>query len=171
MITFGVPAFMISHFFASHFYSITFPTGASMLPTMHYTGEVIAISKRYRYGHNIKVGDIICAVHPLFPDGHAVIKRVVGMPGDFVWVAEGHESNDPLVGWVHGDEGTGRMIQVPRGHCWLSGDNWGFSRDSRHYGAVPLGLVIGRATWRIWPMKRFGAMKNGLEEVEEGVLA
>jgi hypothetical protein len=71
------------------------------------------------------------------------------MPGDFVC------------------EGGERMVQVPRGHCWLAGDNVGFSRDSRHYGPVPLGLVMGKVVWRVWPRERWGALKNTMEEVDE----
>lgn len=43
------------------------------------------------------------------------------------------------------------MIVVPRGHCWLEGDNAGNSLDSRQYGPVPLGLLRSRAIGRVWP--------------------
>ena len=31
---------------------------------------------------------------------------------------------------------------------WLLGDNPSNSRDSRHYGPVPMGLIIGKAVFR-----------------------
>lgn len=32
---------------------------------------------------------------------------------------------------------------------WLQGDNPGNSNDSRHYGAVPLSLVLRRAVFKV----------------------
>lgn len=43
------------------------------------------------------------------------------------------------------------VIVVPRGHCWLEGDNAGNSLDSRQFGPVPLGLLRSRAMGRVWP--------------------
>ena len=107
----------------------------------------------------------------MFPEGSAVLKRVVGMPGDFVWVEAGRMGEWE---WEFEEEGEGggrgRYVQVPMGHCWLSGDNARHSRDSRHYGAVPLGLVTGKVTYRIWPWSQRGEFARGLEEVDEVVV-
>jgi inner membrane protease subunit 1 len=160
---------LLLHFVATNFYSITFPVGASMIPTIYFDGECILISHLYRHGKGIKVGDVICSLHPLFPGGTAIVKRVAGMPGDFVWVPEGapidwHEADGMGGG---GEPGRGRMIQVPRGHCWVLGDNQAFSRDSRLYGPLPLGLITGKIMWRIWPLRRWGPVANTMEEVNE----
>jgi signal peptidase I len=91
------------------------------------------------------------------------------MPGDFVQVYEGvTDGGAGDGGWM--GSGRIRMVKVPRGHCWLAGDNQGFSRDSRHYGPVPLGLVTGKVVWRVWPWDRWGRMENTLEEINEGEL-
>ena len=57
------------------------------------------------------------------------------------------------------------MVQVPQGHMWVMGDNLGWSRDSRTYGSIPVGLVIGRVVARKegWVWRWVG---NGLEDVE-----
>lgn len=34
-----------------------------------------------------------------------------------------------------------RVVRVPEGHCWIAGDNLEWSRDSRLFGPLPLGLV------------------------------
>jgi len=57
--------------------------GPSMLPTLAATGDAVYVSKLYRRGKGIKVGDMVNFKHPMFPEMGA-IKRVVGMPGDFV---------------------------------------------------------------------------------------
>ena len=41
-----------------------------------------------------------------------------------------------------------QIFNVPQGHVWLLGDNPSNSRDSRHYGPVPMGLIIGKAVFR-----------------------
>ena len=54
-----------------------------MLPTISASGDIIYVSKLYRRGKNVKVGDVINCKHPTFP-GVGIVKRIVGMPGDFV---------------------------------------------------------------------------------------
>ncbi|MHC4557784.1 MAG: signal peptidase I [Planctomycetota bacterium] len=51
-------------------------------------------------------------------------------------------------------------ITVPRHHCFVLGDNRNNSYDSRHFGAIPLATIIGRADFLYWPAKdssRFGS--------------
>lgn len=36
------------------------------------------------------------------------------------------------------------MIEVPPGHVWVAGDNMAWSRDSRFYGPMPMGMVLGK---------------------------
>lgn len=40
------------------------------------------------------------------------------------------------------------MKEIPPGQVWLLGDNQQNSLDSRSYGPVPLGLVVGRAFFK-----------------------
>lgn len=42
------------------------------------------------------------------------------------------------------DESRQSKVTVPKGHVWVEGDNPTCSVDSRHFGAVPLALVLGR---------------------------
>jgi inner membrane protease subunit 1 len=57
--------------------------GASMLPTLEVMGDAVLISKKYRRGRNVQVGDVI-AFDSVVQPGERVIKRVVGMEGDYV---------------------------------------------------------------------------------------
>ena len=52
------------------------------------------------------------------------------------------------------------IITIPKGHVWLQGDNKPASLDSRAYGPVSLGLVLGRVAWKIWPLTQFGRIKR-----------
>lgn len=75
--------------FNEHAYELQLSSGPSMYPTIHFQGDYLLISKYYKYGQGIGVGDIISFKHPGFLS--MVAKRVVGMPGDYVLVdPEGH---------------------------------------------------------------------------------
>jgi hypothetical protein len=96
-IVINVSILLFTHLFSTHVYSISATWGASMLPTMYLSGEYILIQKRNRRGRGIVVGDVVCARHPTSP-AETVVKRVLGMPGDFVGSGE--------------VDGGGNLIQV-----------------------------------------------------------
>jgi len=88
----------------------------------------------------LSVGDVVVLHHP--HRRGTVCKRVLGLPGDQVLHYRG-------------------LIVVPDGHLWVEGDNPSNSADSRQYGAVPAGLVLGRVVARIWPLRGRAWMERG----------
>lgn len=107
-------------------------------------------------------GDVVVFDSPR--DGTRLIKRVVALPGDRIALrsgrltVNGESLSDPLEPGVErfGDEairldlrrGGGRDIRpttVPPGHVLALGDSRGNSRDSRHFGFVPMGSLYARA--------------------------
>ncbi|PIA94862.1 hypothetical protein CB0940_08248 [Cercospora beticola] len=76
-------AFLLGyHVFTNYFYVIDNCHGQSMLPTFAYTGDLVCLSRYYRRGRGIQLGDLVSFKIPI-KDEYG-LKRVVGMPGDFV---------------------------------------------------------------------------------------
>jgi len=123
-----------------------------MIPTLSWDGVWVLISRFFhRRGRNIGVGDLISFENPIRP-GYYSIKRVIGMPGDFVC------RDTP-------GKGDGWLVQVPEGHCWVNGDNLAASRDSRHFGPLPLALVRGKVLATFTPLPQW--VRSGLNDYEE----
>lgn len=123
-----------------------------MLPTLNSKGDWVFINASYRRGKGVKVGDIVSFKHPMFP-AETASKRVLGMPGDYVMIHTPGSGNDT-------------MIQVPEGHCWLAGDNQMHSRDSRDYGPIPLALIRGKVTWRMWPLNQIQRLESTMQPIQ-----
>ena len=54
-----------------------------MLPTFEVTGDSVIVSRYYRRGRGIKVGDMVSFDSVVEP-GESVLKRVLGLQGDYV---------------------------------------------------------------------------------------
>ncbi|KAL3470145.1 peptidase S24/S26A/S26B/S26C [Aspergillus californicus] len=134
-----------------------FSEGPSMYPTFNPRGDCLLVSRMHRYGRGIEVGDVVRFSHPSFLGVH-VAKRVLGMPGDFV-VRDLPLSVEAGL--------SGEMVRVPEGHVYVGGDNLPWSRDSRTYGPVPMGLINGKVVARIWPLGKMKWVENTLKPVSE----
>ncbi|KAF7536934.1 hypothetical protein G7Z17_g12954 [Cylindrodendrum hubeiense] len=142
------------HLGLSHGYNISPAQGPSMLPTFTVDGDWILCDYTRRCGRGVGIGDLVVYRIPVFSNQWGV-KRIIGMPGDYVSVG------------TPGDPGEELMIQIPQGHCWVSGDNLPASRDSRHFGPLPLALISGTTIAKVLPWNERKWMKNGLEKVDQ----
>lgn len=122
-------------------------------------------------------GDIV-VFHPPFA-GPVLIKRIIGMPGDEISLAgdvvrvNGQALSEPYVRRVDGapvptepfDNGLPWALQqpyvVPQGSYFVMGDNRVDSGDSREFGPVSRGQLVGKAFARYWPPGRIGGMGAG----------
>jgi inner membrane protease subunit 1 len=142
--------FVVGHVFVSYIGGVGSTTGISMVPTIPHSFRShpwILYSSLHRRGRNIQVGDVITYTHPMFPTEHGC-KRVIGMPGDFVSViTPGRRDGD-----IEADDVDGKWASV-KGHCWVQGDNLEWSRDSRLFGPLPLGLVKSKVLAVILPFR------------------
>jgi signal peptidase I len=91
------------------------------------------------------------------------VKRIVGLPGDTIAVRDGHvvrngvRAAEPFAATCGGGpECNLDPIVVPAGHFFLMGDNRGDSDDSRYWGPVARGQIIGHAIATYWPPDRIG---------------
>ena len=90
----------------------------------------------------------------------ALIKRVIGVPGDKVEVKEGNlYLNDEVQNKYISDRNinysTGPFI-VPEDSLWVMGDNRNNSMDSHVWGFLPYEKIIGKAILRYWPLNKIG---------------
>ena len=134
-----------------------------MLPTIPHDGVCLLILSTHRLGNGIKVGDLVSFKNPV-KKGDAV-KRVMGLEGDYVvW-----DSPDASRGGIRHDGGRRMgngavMLQVPKGHVWVVGDNLPASRDSRTYGPVPMALIKGKVVAQCYPWHEMHWIKNPMDE-------
>jgi signal peptidase I len=92
-------------------------------------------------------------------EGGTFVKRLIGLPGETVSERNGRVSIDgrplkePYVEYRDTQTGTWR---VPKGEYFFLGDNRAQSCDSRQWGSVPRGNLIGTVFFRYWPPNRIG---------------
>lgn len=122
-----------------------------MLPTLSPTGDWVFNNRLpFHYPRLIRPfsrGDVVTAVHPFMPD-RIVGKRIIALEGDTVEVNPGRIRVD-VDEHLNGEQ---KYVRIPKGHCWLQGDNLSNSTDSRDYGPVPMALLLARVETRV----RFG---------------
>jgi signal peptidase I len=94
------------------------------------------------------------------------IKRIVAGPGDTIKVVEGHvirNGKRESDSYIRPCPGVSECnfpvpIKIPAGHWFMMGDNRGESDDSRFWGPVPTGWIIGGAFATYWPPDRIGIL-------------
>ena len=138
--------------------------GWSMYPTLA-PGEYVLFDRLPYRREAPKRGDVVLA-RGVLGDGRAIIKRVVGAPGDTVLLDRGVLT----VNGVSPDSAASLEDVDPRengewnlGHdeYFLLGDAPEFSTDSRSFGPVPRSAIVGRA-WLVYrPVSRWRRLGKG----------
>ncbi|HSZ15065.1 MAG TPA: signal peptidase I [Solirubrobacteraceae bacterium] len=120
--------------------------------------------------HSVTPGGAACA-QPVPNEGSVTyVKRIVAGPGDEIYVREGHvyrqaagrkgfvRERDPYIDPCGSSDECDftTPITIPAGHWFMMGDNRGDSDDSRYWGPVPTGWIIGQAFATYWPPDRIG---------------
>jgi signal peptidase I len=101
------------------------------------------------------------------------VKRLIGLPGETVnerngvLYIDGKKLNEPYIQRARRDHRSGTW-KVPAGHYFFMGDNRIQSCDSRAWGSVARGALIGEVFMTYWPPNRIsfhfvgGALAFGL---------
>lgn len=92
-----------------------------------------------------------------------LIKRVIGLPGETIEVAANQvlindtPLNEPYLPPNITMRDFGPEV-VPIDSYFVMGDNRNSSRDSRVFGAIERGRIVGRAFSVVWPPSRWGGL-------------
>ena len=154
-------------------YSI--PSG-SMEPTLQI-GDRIVVDKLSYHLHGVDRADIIVFSTPPAEDcaGPRVanlVKRVIGLPGETISLADGsvhidgrllaepwlprQDQAETYPGPSDADYALHRAYRIPSGDVYVMGDNRMESCDSRYWGPIPESTIVGKVDMRVWPLGRIG---------------
>ncbi|KAI8069449.1 peptidase S24/S26A/S26B/S26C [Gongronella butleri] len=149
--------FPVVVFVVDHGFSYATVEGRSMQPTFNPDGnrlkrDIVLLNKWAATDHVFQRGEVVTLISPTDPKC-MITKRVIALQGDTV---KPLRSDTP--------------VQVPKGHCWVEGDEAFHSRDSNSFGTVPIALIKAKVTRIVWPPARFGpvAKKPVSDRVQMG---
>ncbi len=137
--------------------------GASMTPSLSPRDRVLVDMSAYGEVMPGR-GDIVVFSSPR-ADGRHDIKRLVGLPGERVVMAEGmlyvdgRQRAEPYLGGLPSSVGMGESAwDLGGGEYLVLGDNRAHSTDSRDFGPIEAGRIVGRAWLRYWPLTSWGTL-------------
>lgn len=101
------------------------------------------------------------------------IKRVIGLPGDYVEIKDGavyingeklqedYLQPGVVTDMIQGmyDQSYFNNFTVPENCVFAMGDNRTGSTDCRSFGCIPLEKIEGKVLFRFWPFSEFGGVE------------
>ena len=151
-----IALWLIVHFV---FFVAIVPSG-SMLPTIAEKSALF--TWRVHDPEKLERGDIV--VFESDELNETLIKRLIGLPGDHVVIAEdgsltinGEAYPEEYVVYQYAIPGE---YDVPQGHYLFFGDNRANSRDARYWNNtyIPAEKISGHAVFTIFPFGNFGKL-------------
>lgn len=137
--------------------------GTSMLPLLQDHERIVVNRIAYKL-ESVHRGDIIVFHYPLDP-AKSFIKRVIGLPGDWVSIRDGQvyvngqRLKEPYIQPAYRGQQTCAPVHVPPGHYYVLGDHRDFSNDSRDWGTVARKYIYGKAAFAFWPLSDAGSLQ------------
>lgn len=147
--------------------------GDSMDPTLKDGERVVVNIMGYKIG-DVKKGNVI-VFHANKKDDY--VKRVIGVPGDKVQYKKdqlyinGKKQDEPYLNYnekrkqVEYITGTFQVKDlanansksnvIPKDKYLVLGDNREVSKDSRSFGLIDKDQIVGKVSFRFWPLNEF----------------
>lgn len=144
------------------FYQPVQVEGTSMMPEI-YNHERIFINKFVYRIEPIHRFDIIVFHYPLDPS-KSYIKRVVGLPGEWLSIRngqvyiDGRKLREAFVPPSYLDHDNYPRTYIPANHYFVLGDHRDDSNDSREWGTVARKFIYGKAVFVYWPFSQIGTL-------------
>lgn len=151
------------------------PTG-SMSPALDPGDHVFMEGLSYLWRDPVRGELVVFRTRNVLPHDQHHVMRAVGLPGERIRLSDGAVFVDGTQVVLENTDGPikyrypqgslalatvaeDQEVTVPEGHYFLLGDNSTNSNDSRFWGFVPHGDVLGRITTRYWPPARRGSVE------------
>lgn len=144
-------------------------SGSSMVPSFSDGDYLLIDELTYRFRAPER-GEVVVFRYPK-DESTYFIKRIIGLPGEKVAIngnkitifndahKDGFEIGEKYVPEIAPFLGNGEF-SVPENSYFVLGDNRSYSFDSRNWGMLPRGDIVGLVQFRLWPpssMKVFAA--------------
>lgn len=137
--------FPVLVFVHDHLFAPATISGRSMQPTFNPDSSQLTLDRVIlnKYPTTLSlagrpsyaVNDVITLYSPTDPST-LLTKRIIALPGALVQTL-------PLY--------PERYVRIPKGFCWVEGDESFHSRDSNTFGPIPLALIHAKVSWIFWP--------------------
>jgi len=167
-------AFAIAAFIRYFLFTPIVVDGDSMMPTLENGDRMIVNKFSYKIGEPNRFDIVVFHA----PEQKDYIKRVIGVPGDFVEYKDdqlyinGEPIDEPYLDAYKAEISEGNLTGdfslkdidpsldvIPEGYVFVMGDNRRFSKDSRHIGIVDQKEIIGNTSIIFWPLNEIEIVK------------
>src|SRR4051794_31639119 len=154
---------IISGFIIVFLYQPVKVEGSSMLPGLEDQERIFVNKFVYRL-EPVSRGDIVVFHYPRDPS-KSYIKRIVAVEGDRVVIdrgrvyVNGYLLRESYVPPAFADSRSVPEFQVPAHSYFVLGDHRSMSSDSRDFGPVDQGYIVGKAVFIYWPMDKLGILR------------
>jgi signal peptidase I len=161
-------AFAVAAFIRFFLFTPIVVDGDSMLPTLENGDRMIVNKFKYTIGEPDRFDIVVFHA----PEKKDYIKRVIGLPGDYVeykndqLYINGKQYEEPYLDELKEELPEGNLTGdftlqdldptidvIPEDYVLVLGDNRRYSKDSRHIGLVHVDEIVGSTKLIFWPIR------------------